>query len=131
SHASEIGLDGGSRCGVLWLDEHNVDWGQGLQQLQTWLASHAPGRTVKLAYFGYFPPEYYGLHAQAIGTQQLVESKAPPAGLYAISAHFVASAPVAGAQFAGGGGAWLRTLRPTAIVGHAFYIYDIPGAPAK
>ncbi|HTX33990.1 MAG TPA: glycosyltransferase family 39 protein, partial [Bryobacteraceae bacterium] len=90
SHASEIGLDGGSRCGVLWLDEHNVDWGQGLQQLQTWLARHAPGRTVKLAYYGYFPPEYYGLHAQAIGTQQLVESKAPPAGLYAISAHFVA-----------------------------------------
>jgi hypothetical protein len=131
SHASEIGLDGGSRCGVLWLDEHNVDWGQGLLQLQTWLAHNAPGRPVHLAYFGYFPPQFYGLHAQPIGARELVESKTPPPGLYAISAHFVASAPVAGAQFAGGGGAWLRTHRPTAIVGHAFYIYDIPGAAAR
>ena len=40
----QIGLDGGSRCGTLWLDDSNVDWGQGLKQLKTWLDVHAPGR---------------------------------------------------------------------------------------
>jgi hypothetical protein len=131
SHASEIGLDGGSRCGVLWLNDHNVDWGQGLQQLQTWLARNAPGRPVRLGYFGYFPPEFYGIRAQKIEYRELVESKTPQPGLYAISAHFVATAPAVGARYAGGGGAWLRTVRPVAVVGHAFYIYDIPGTPSK
>lgn len=128
SHASEIGLDGGSRCGVLWLDDHNVDWGQGLKQLQSWLARRAPGRPVTLGYFGSFPPEFYGIRARKIGEQEMLQSKTPEPGLYAISAHFVASVPPLGAQVAAGGGAWLQTIRPIAIVGHAFYIYDIPGA---
>jgi hypothetical protein len=131
SHASELGFDGGSRCGPLWLNEHNVDWGQGLDQLQTWLARNAPGRPLQLAYFGFVPPEFYGIRAQKIGARELMESRTPQPGLYAISAHFVAGVPPAGAQFAGGGGAWLRTFPPTAIVGHAFYIYDIPQTPPK
>jgi hypothetical protein len=131
SHASAIGLDGGSGCGVLWLNDHNVDWGQGLKQLQNWLARNAQGRPVRLAYFGSFPPEGYGIRAQKIDYRELVASKTPPPGLYAISAHFVATAPAAGARYAGGGAAWLRTVRPVAIVGHAFYIYDIPGTVSK
>jgi hypothetical protein len=31
-----IGRDGGSRCGTRWLDDSNVDWGQGLRQLMDW-----------------------------------------------------------------------------------------------
>jgi len=126
SHAGEIGLDGGSRCGPLRLNEHNVDWGQGLEQLENWLAHHALGRTPLLAYFGSFPPQFYGMRTQPVDYKELVESKTPAPGLYAISAHFVASVPPVGARYAHGGGAWLAELRPTAIVGHAFYIYDIP-----
>jgi hypothetical protein len=33
--AREIGFDGGTACGPLWLDDSNVDWGQGLKQLRT------------------------------------------------------------------------------------------------
>ncbi len=29
-----LGLDGGSRCGPAWLDDSNVDWGQGVRQLK-------------------------------------------------------------------------------------------------
>jgi len=128
SHAPEIGLDGGTRCGPLWLNEHNVDWGQGLEQLETWLARHEPGRPVRLAYFGSFQPQVYGIRGQVIGYQDLMRLKTPDPGLYAISAHVVAGLPLIGERYTGGGGAWLRTMRPTAIVGHAFYIYDIPGS---
>ncbi len=131
SHVSDIGLDGGSRCGPLWLNEHNVDWGQGFKQLQAWLARHEPGRPYRLAYFDSLSPQVYGLHAQIIGYPDLMRLKTPQPGLYAISAHVVAGIPLIGARYTAGGGAWLRTLRPTAIVGHAFYIYDIPAAPSK
>jgi hypothetical protein len=126
SHAADIGLDGGSRCGTRWLDDQNVDWGQGVKQLRTWLGAHAVGRQVKLAYWGYFPAEAYGLNAQKIEYQQLLNMKNPEPGLYAVSANYVARAPAEGERFSSGGGAWLQSLRPTAIVGHAFYIFDIP-----
>jgi len=126
SHAADIGLDGGSRCGTQWLDDQNVDWGQGVKQLRTWLSAHAAGRQVKLAYWGYFPAEAYGLNAQKIEYQQLLNMKSPEPGLYAVSANYVARAPAEGERFYSGGGAWLQSLRPTAIVGHGFYIFDIP-----
>ena len=129
SHVSEIGLDGGTRCGPLWLNEHNVDWGQGLKQLKAWLEVHDPGRPLTLAYFGSLFPEVYGIHARKVGYPELTSGMTPAPGLYAVSAHFVAGAPLIGERFAHGGGAWLRTMKPTAIVGHAYYIYDIPGAP--
>jgi hypothetical protein len=108
-----IGWDGGTRCGPLWLDDSNVDWGQGLKQLRTWIDRNAPGRVVRLGYFGVFPPEQYGLRVEPIGEDALMA--APTPGLYAVSAHGVA-------RFAG---SWLRRLPPVAIVGHAFYIYDV------
>lgn len=120
---SRVGLDGGSRCGPLWLDDSNVDWGQGLKQLRAWLDQHAPGRKIKLTYFGSFPPSVYGIDYEPVSAADLVRPPAP--GLYAISGHMVAGVPPAAAQRMGGGGEWLRTTRPTAVVGHAIYIYDI------
>jgi hypothetical protein len=120
---TKIGLDGGTRCGPLWLDDHNVDWGQGLKQLKAWLDRDAAGRTVRFAYFGSFPPESYGIAAQKIHVPDLL--KQPEPGLYAVSAHFVARVPALGEQFAGGAGAWLRRRPPTAVVGHSIYIYDV------
>ena len=49
----QIGFDGGTRCGPLWLDESNVDWGQGLKQLKAWMDQHGGGRTIHLGYHGY------------------------------------------------------------------------------
>ena len=43
--------------GRLWLDDSNVDWGQGLKQLKEYVKD----RPLKLAYFGSFTPLAYGL----------------------------------------------------------------------
>ena len=113
---SRIGLDGGSRCGPLWLDDSNVDWGQGLKQLRAWADAHAKGRSLHLTYFGTFPPEGYGLKYEKTDPGQL--ALPPKPGLYAVSANWVARLPKLIPT-----ATWLRRP-PDAIVGHAFYIYD-------
>ena len=119
---AQIGLDGGSRCGTLWLDDSNVDWGQGLKQLKDWLAVHAKGRTVRLGYFGSFAPEAYGFPIEKLNPLQLAEPPSP--GLYAVSAHTVAYVSGLIDKYHEGSN-WMRTTQPTAIVGHALYIFDI------
>jgi hypothetical protein len=120
----KIGLDGGTRCGPLWLDESNVDWGQGLKQLKSWMDQHGKGRTMHLGYHGSFPPEGYGLSHRTIGMPDLVGDPAP--GLYVFSAHLVARVPALAEKLGSDAGQWLRRTPPTAIVGHSLYIYDIP-----
>jgi hypothetical protein len=119
-----IGFDGGSACGPAWLDDSNVDWGQGLKQLKAWMDQNAPARRVRLVQFGTFPPEAYGLDAEVVRLADLFEEPRP--GLYAVSADSVARVPALGERVRPGAGAWLRQVRPVAIVGHAFYVYDIP-----
>jgi hypothetical protein len=117
-----IGWDGGSACGSMWLDDSNVDWGQGLKQLRAWLDRHANGRPVHLTYFGVYPPEGYGLQYPKAGLPELLGNRPP--GLYAISAHQVARIPALADMNTPGAGAWLRSP-PEAMAGHAFYIYDV------
>jgi hypothetical protein len=118
----KIGLDGGSSCGTAWLDDSNVDWGQGLKQLSEWLDTHAAGRPVRLAYFGSFPAEVYGLPAESLTARDLMRVPAP--GLYAVSAHVYAHTNGEIDKFRQGS-LWMRITKPRAVVGHAYYIYDI------
>jgi hypothetical protein len=119
----KVGLDGGSRCGPLWLDDSNVDWGQGLKQLKAWLDRNAPGQHIRLGYFGSVPPEAYGIAYSPVSDDDLLNGQTP--GLYAVSAHIVASTPAVAKQARGAGAEWLRRTPPVAIVGHAFYIFDL------
>jgi hypothetical protein len=118
---AQAGWDGGSRCGPSWLDDSNVDWGEGLIQLRDWWNRHASGRKMRLAYFGSFPPDAYGLPFERIDLPDLLVT-APKPGLYVVSGHLVARVPAMGEN---GAGAWLRRIPATAIVGHCLYIYDI------
>jgi hypothetical protein len=115
----QIGPNGGTRCGPTWLDDSNVEWGQGLKQLKVWLDRHASGRAVKLSIFTSFPPEAYGIHYERLEPAELAREPAP--GLYVVSAHYVARLPAYP-----GTNDWLRRIQPTAIVGHSLYVYDIP-----
>jgi hypothetical protein len=108
---SKIGLDGGSKCGIYWLDDSNVDWGQGYKQLKRWSEEHAPGRTVNLIGFSSFPGSAYGFHE--VRFDELPDQPQP--GLWAVTAHFVARTQAA----------WLRTMAPAAIVGHGIYVYEV------
>lgn len=121
-HPGQIGLDGGSRCGPVWLDDSNVEWGGGLKQLKIWLDRNAGARTAKLALFTSFPPETYGIRCQKIPEAELAREPGP--GLYVVSASFVARIPAMP-----GASDWMRRTRPAAIVAHSLYVYDIPPSP--
>lgn len=122
---TRIGLSGGTNCGPLWLDDSNVDWGQGLKQLKAWMNRYGHGRTIHLAYFGTFPPQtYLGSSLETIGVPELFRDPTP--GLYVVSSHFVARVPALGMALGTWDGSWLRRTSPTAIVGHCLYIFDIP-----
>jgi hypothetical protein len=124
SRPSRIGLDGGSACGPMWLDDSNVDWGQGLKQLKMWLDAEAPGRRIGLAYFGTALPQHHGLVYDRLTTDDIV--KGLPPGLHAISAHLLARSI---GLLGPGPGNWILRTPPRAVVGHAFYIYEVPEAP--
>jgi dolichyl-phosphate-mannose-protein mannosyltransferase len=124
---ARIALDAGSSCGPRWLDDSNVDWGQGLLQLKSWLDANAPDRPIGLAYFGTGRPQSYGIDANRINGQDVEGGL--PIGLYAISAHTLArSLGMLTLKYGDGPGNWLAHTPPRAVVGHAFYIYEITPA---
>jgi hypothetical protein len=118
---ARIGVDGGTRCGPYWLDDSNVDWGQSLGQLAVWLAQHPSPAPAKLAYFGSVPPERYGVVAQPLDAREL--QRPPPPGRYVLSGHVYAR--LRGALAARGEG-WLLGQSPSAVIGHAYYVFDVP-----
>ena len=120
----KVGIDGGSRCGAAWLDDSNVDWGEGLKQLRAWLESNAKGRTARIAYFGSFPVGAYEMPAEPMDDSQMWFQ--PPSGLYAVSAHLVAHESALVRRNYTRGDEWLLRVPPRAMVGHCLYIYDIP-----
>jgi hypothetical protein len=122
TNPSQIGIDGGSRCGPQWLDDSNVDWGEGLKQLKAWLDRNAPGQPFKFAYFGSYPPETYGFNFQKLEIPDL--ERPPTPGLYVISAHLLMR-PILFAQEEGiPAPEWLRRP-PKAIIGHCLYVFDL------
>ena len=124
-HPLRIGWDGGTRCGPEWLDDSNVDWGQDLIQLRNWLAQNRRGRSLHLAYFGSFPPDAYGFLDEKNAVPEILKQAQPTAGIYAVSAHWVARIPALAARQSPGAIHWLARTEPTAIVGHSIYVYDI------
>jgi hypothetical protein len=118
SRANRIGIDGGSRCGVYWLDDSNIDWGQSLRQLKTWADKTSEKRTIRYASIYGFPPEAYGLRTVQPPESELLALPVP--GLYAISASIVARLNALPE-----GSGWELVRTPDAIVGHALYIYDV------
>lgn len=123
-HPSLIGWDGGSRCGTAWLADSNLDWGQGLKQLKSWLDEHAAGRKVYLATFVGAPPEFYGIQSQ-----KPVLELPPEPGIHVLSSVWVATLPALWRKDNVHVPYWVPMAKPTAFVGHAFYVYDIPGQP--
>ncbi len=119
SDPGKIGIDGGSRCGIYWLDDSNVDWGQGLKQLKSWLDRNAPGKTIQYSSDYAFPTSAYGISSVKAKLTDLATRPGP--GLYVVSASIVARIPAIQ-----GASDWLRRYPPKAVVGHALYVYDVP-----
>ena len=117
---SGIGFDGGTRCGPAWLDDSNIDWAQGVKQLKTWIDGNVHGRPVRVGYFGSFPPAVYGVAVGPSDYADVLSGTKP--GLYAVSAQILAHARDPGPTHA----EWLLHAKPVAVVGHAYYVYDVP-----
>lgn len=116
---SHMGLDGGTQCGYEWLDDSNVDNGEGLKEVRSWIDQNAQGKKVYFGLFGSIPPATYGVPQGNDDYGTVLQGTAP--GLYVVSSQFLARAhPGPGYQ----GGSWLLHTKPLAFVHHSFFIYE-------
>jgi hypothetical protein len=142
-------VSGGPARGSEHLIDSNLDWGQDLLGMRRWLARHAPGERVGLAYFGQINPSIFALRGDTAFDWFLppalpgkIEHRAPQRplepGLYAVSASLVRGLPwrvYDNARWAPYS-AWtdafgyFRTLSPIAQVGRSIFVYRVNEADA-
>jgi len=104
--------------------DSNLDWGQDLGRLATYLeAKDVP--SVGLGYFGHVDPKLYGI-------DYTLPPQAPAVGRFAVSANFLAgysyAVTYAGERMIGvkrGAWSWLDRLPPTARIGRSIYYFDV------
>ena len=105
------------------ISDSNLDWGQGLKEVRTWLDRRAPrdGRPVHLLYFG--DPNsprrvahYLGDRVTLLGKQ----APLPEEGLLIASMVWVAGPFDAGNRYAA-----LRSMTPIDTIGGALLVYDL------
>ncbi len=123
-------LAGGPDGGWRYLVDSNLDWGQDLGNLKTWLDENGVDQ-IWLSYFGEGRPEYYGIQYTGLDSwpPRLMNPSArpfyphdPAPGIYAISA-----TNLQGVQFADHDQFdWFRDKEPLAKIGYSIFIYDVP-----
>jgi hypothetical protein len=119
-------IAGGWRGGIHWLDDSSIDWGQGLLELRDYLAKRSI-RDYTLCTAGNANiGEFYGMKAGVVWLDKLFK---PPPGVLIMSSHCVARMTVVLEQeFGDGPQNWLAHVVPTDVVGHTYYVYEIPGS---
>jgi len=109
-------VSGGPSRGPRYLVDSNIDWGQDLRRLKTYL-DREEEKGACLVYFGSAPPEYYG-----------IEYFGPPApGQNCLAA--VSVTALMGVYLRDDPYAWLRQYTPRAKIGYSIYIYDLRRLP--
>lgn len=110
--------------------DSNLDWGQDLGRLKTYLDARGADH-VCLGYFGHVDPHLYGI-------EYTLPPTAPTPGLCAVSANFLAGYPYA-VTYAGdrimgvrrGAWSWFDRLEPVARVGRSIYVFDVTDADVR
>jgi hypothetical protein len=117
---------GGPLHGMDHLADSNIDWGQCLVALRDWLDENAPGRRIRLAYFGTMFPEVLGVD------YELPPLDGPSPGLQAVSANYLLGIPFPapngeGRQSPLGLDAlvYYRGFEPIAVPGNSIFVYDL------
>ena len=121
------GPDGGWRV----LVDSNIDWGQDLKGLKTYMDAHQIER-VKLSWFGSAYPERYGIAHEplpGVGFASYFELWSDPPfdradpepGMYAISATNLVGSVFPDHEIY----AWFREREPTDKVGYSIFIYEV------
>ena len=119
---------GGGRRGSEHLLGSNLDWGQDLLYVRSWLESHPNSRPLYLAYHGYFDSTDIGLECEKAmfgpySTRGPTMDQPLPPGWYAISANYVY------------GGNWrlephgtyapFAELQPSETLGYSIFLYKV------
>lgn len=129
-------LAGGPAQGYNILIDSNVDWGQDLRRLASWLAENEVGE-VKLGWFGTAQPDYYGIAYEplpglgGVGQPQFFDAwwqlpfnpAQPEPGVYAISVTSLWEFPLVTADkhvYA-----WFRAREPDARIGYSVMVYVV------
>ena len=117
---------GGAKNGHNILVDSNLDWGQDLKGLKTWMTQNNVEK-IQLAYFGTANPNYYGIHADYLpGTLFIQPSddqrdKTRRASHIAISATYLMGYNLANPKTY----AVFRPQQPVAIIGHSIWVYKL------
>ena len=117
-------LAGGPEGGYHWLVDSNLDWGQTLKELKTWLDAHGVER-VFLSQFSPSRPEAYGIQATLLPPSPRAVPFVrldPTPGWYAIGATTLQGAYTPDLDTF----AYFRVMTPTARIGHAMFVYHVP-----
>jgi hypothetical protein len=114
-------LVGGPDNGFKYLVDSNLDWGQDLKNLKTYMDQHGLD-SIYLAYFGSAHLDYYGIHALPLPEQEPVDLQTRPEAIYAISATYLQSGYLGDTQAY----AWLQRYQPFAKIGYSIFLYRLP-----
>jgi hypothetical protein len=114
---------GGAANGPRYLLDSNIDWGQDLIKMKSWMDARGVKEICHL-YFGSADQTYYGIEGPGIPATR--DHRAEADCFAAISV-----TPLYGDYVKPGEYAWLRELQPVARIGYSIYVYDLrKSAPA-
>jgi len=129
AYFNEIG--GGPDNGYRILADSNLDWGQDIKRLKTWLDTHGIGEAY-LAVFSGSRPERYGIGMRPLPGQYSPPDAfgfrrfAPAPGIYVISASNWQGLRLDNPDTYD----WFRRQEPLARIGHSLFVYDVRPAQA-
>jgi 4-amino-4-deoxy-L-arabinose transferase-like glycosyltransferase len=122
-------IGGGPREGWRILVDSNIDWGQDLKELKTWMAREGLDR-VRLSWFGSARPEAYGIaydllpgvpHGFFEWETPAFNRDQPEPGVYAISVTNLVGVVLPDHDLY----AWFREREPDAKAGYSVFIYEV------
>ena len=116
---------GGPLRGPDLLDDSNIDWGQDLKRLRSWMDDNRV-ETIRLLYPWNGSPQYYGIRFEPVTSMDWLDRPRP--GLYAISTMALVRGRLV-ARTEGARSDWLDRYQPLDRVGYSFYIYRFEDAP--
>lgn len=112
-------LAGGPDGGIFYLDDSNIEWGQGYYALQRYLDEHRPPR-VRLLAFEPIPRRYYDIQAEPIKLEDAVWPQ--PGFTYLVGASYLQRSSLFDG-FPGVRFHWLERYRPVDKIGWSIFVY--------
>jgi len=119
---------GGPKNGYQYLVDSNLDWGQSLIELRSYMAQHHLGR-INLSATGFVNPAIYGVAYDPLppmqNPQPVVHFDPKPGQYYIGAQNLQIGSPIDHDVFG-----WFRERKPDELIGNAILVYNVPKRPA-